>query len=415
MCENLRSIELPSALVSIEEEVFMGCESLESVVIPSGVTLISPRTFQGCKGLKSISIPAGVTIIAERLFKDCHSLSSITIPQGVTTIGQNAFENAYSLASVSIPSSVTGIYYNAFLSCQGLNRVDIPTLSDWFKIGFSNEYSNPLYYAHDLYVDGKYLDKLIIPDDVSAVKNYSFAGCGFSKIVIREGVTKIGDYSFAHSPKVSEVVISSGVTSIEKGVFSGCSRLERVSLPSTLISIGAEAFDSCTSLEGVDFPSSLTTIGEKAFNNCSAITSLYIPSNVTALINAFYCTGVKKLEIASSAAIAYSKDYSIGCPNVEEIFFMDELHCAIPPIFSSFEYLREVTISAGVTCVGQAAFLYNSRLNRVVILGKDLEGRSEMFYPSNDQLKIFVPADCVEKYKNADYWHDYADKIFPIE
>lgn len=75
-----------------------------------------------------------------------------SIIYNVTSIGESAFYNCSGLTSVIIPNSVTSIGNSAFSSCYGLKEVNISDIATWCNIEFWDENSNPLKYAHHLYL-----------------------------------------------------------------------------------------------------------------------------------------------------------------------------------------------------------------------------------------------------------------------
>lgn len=123
---DLVSVTIPQSVVSIGCNAFYRCSNLSSITIPSGVTSIGSGAFDGCKNLSSISIPGGVTSVNEAVFSGCSNLSSITIPSGVTSIGSLAFYGCKNLSSIAIPSGVISIGDRAFLECSNLSSIDIP-------------------------------------------------------------------------------------------------------------------------------------------------------------------------------------------------------------------------------------------------------------------------------------------------
>lgn len=139
-----------------------------------------------------------VTSIGQRAFMDC-SVTSVIIPNGVTSIGMNAFD-CCSLSSITIPSSIAYIDEDAF-RVSVLTSVHIFDLSAWCKIYFSfggeATSSNPLSYADHLYLNGKEIKDLVIPDGVTSISDYAFVGCScFTSVIIPNSVTSIGKYAF---------------------------------------------------------------------------------------------------------------------------------------------------------------------------------------------------------------------------
>ena len=166
-------------------------------------------------------------------FCNCSNITSVTLLDGITSIGYCAFRDCGSLTSITIPSSITYIDSYAFDGCNGLDVVNITGLKAWCNISFDSVSSNPLYYAHNLYLNGELLTDIVIP----------------------EGVTRIGAYTFKGYKALTSIIIPSTVTSIDEGAFSGCSSLGSIALPFVGGSANAES-ESGSTLFGYIFGTS---------------------------------------------------------------------------------------------------------------------------------------------------------------
>ena len=123
------------------------------------------------------------------------SITVANIPESITyndqsypvvAIGEKAFFSKSSLTSVTIPNSVTSIGAEAFYGCSGLTKVEISDLAAWCRIKFElyrpgvimyDPYSNPLYYANHLYLNGEEIKDLVIPNSVISIGSYAFYDC----------------------------------------------------------------------------------------------------------------------------------------------------------------------------------------------------------------------------------------------
>ena len=170
-----------------------------------------------------------VNYIDNFAFEECAGLTSVTIPNSITEIGSAAFEGCTGLTSIKVPQNITEISDNAFYDCSGLTSVHISDLEAWCKIFFAKAASNPLCYAHHLFLNGTEITDLVIPNNVTTIKQFAFNGCsGITTITIPKGVTSIGDMAFNNCGGLTSVTIPSSLTSLKSSAFRNCSSLKDV-------------------------------------------------------------------------------------------------------------------------------------------------------------------------------------------
>ena len=226
--EETTDLIIPNNVTSIRKFAFRGFNYLKSVTIPEGVTYIDDYAFQWCSRLTSAAIPNTVTSIGIYAFDGCTQLSNVTIPNNLGSIGRSAFQNC-AMTSVNIPSSMGSIGWSAFEGCSRLISVNIEDLGKWCNISFVNNNSNPLVYAHHLYLNGEEIKELIIPNNVTSIKDYAFSGCsGLSSVIIPNSVTSIGNYAFYECGNILSLTIGSQVNTIKNYAFSKCTELSNV-------------------------------------------------------------------------------------------------------------------------------------------------------------------------------------------
>lgn len=245
-CSSMTSITIPNSVTNIDYSTFSGCSSLSSVSIPNSVTSIGREAFRYCSNLTSLSIPNSVITIDDYAFSECSSLNSLTIPNSVTTIGAAAFGYCSGLTSVTIGDGVTNIgsqaFYNCsnltsisfgnsiinfggsvFYNCDSLNSVYIDNLSSWCSNTFNGDiFSNPLYYAHHLFVNGEEVTDLIISNEVTTINDVSFCGCKYlNSVTIGNSVTNIGNDSFAYCENITDVYSYAETVPTAQNAFGG--------------------------------------------------------------------------------------------------------------------------------------------------------------------------------------------------
>ena len=204
---------------------------IKTVVISDGVTSIGERAFMGYQNLTSVIIGNGVKVIYDHAFDDCGNLKSILIGKNVTRICKNAFSNCRSITSITIPSSVKKIEKEAFRFCTALTSVNITDIEAWCKIEFAYCTSNPLFYAKKLYLNGKLLTNLIIPDGITSIRKYAFYNCiGIVNATISGSVANIGECAFEYCSNLKRLTWESGIPIIQPWAFHGCEKLETIYL-----------------------------------------------------------------------------------------------------------------------------------------------------------------------------------------
>jgi len=352
-------------VTSIGEFAFWANNNIKSVIIPESVTGIGAAAFEYCDSLSAVQLPEGLTRIPDMLFYDCCSLVSLTLPSGLSYIGRHAFQNTpwysmqyneasdglfyigpllvgykgdaptgdlvikggttcigtealrncYGLTSVTIPESVAYIDYESFYNCKGLTAVHITNMAAWCNIEFQEEYrgsSNPLFYAHHLYLNGEEVTDLVIPDGVTSIGRYAFDNCmGLTSVTIPEGVTRIGSNAFRSCGTLTSVTIPPSIAIIESNAFLWCRNLNAVHIsdiaawcgisfnyssnplcygahfylngeevkdlviPEGVVGIANSAFMNCSSLNSITIPNSMTNIDNHAFSGCNSLTDVY--------------------------------------------------------------------------------------------------------------------------------------------
>ena len=99
-------------------------------------------------------------------------------------------------------------------------------------------------------------------------------------VVIKDGITTIGDQTFMWCSNLTSVTIPNSVTNIGQNAFRLCSSLTSVSIPNSITTISRNAFMSCYNLTSVSIPNSVTIIEMTAFFECSSLASITIPKSV---------------------------------------------------------------------------------------------------------------------------------------
>ena len=188
------------------------------------------------------------------------------------------------------------------------------------------------------------------------------------KVIIKNGVTSIGERAFKVCTSLTSVTIGNSVTSIGNYAFSGCSGLTSVDIPNSVTSIGISAFEGCSGLTSVDIPNSVTSIGGGAFEKCSGLTSVTIGNSVTSIgRNAFYgCSGLISVDIPNSVTSIGISAFE-GCSGLTSITIPNSVASLGGGAFYKCSGLTSVTIGNSVTSIGTSTFYECTSLTSVII------------------------------------------------
>ena len=128
------------------------------------------------------------------------------------------------------------------------------------------------------------------------------------KVVIGEGVTNIGNYSFGDCSNLKEVEFSSTVTRIGKYAFYNCHALSTVVLGDAVAKIDDEAFYDCDALKRVVFGAGVNEITESAFAYCDNLRILASNATVPPVIKSstFNGTPISMVYVPSGNGADYS-------------------------------------------------------------------------------------------------------------
>lgn len=210
-----------------------------------------------------------VTSIEQNAFSECYDLLSATIGNSVVSIGEKAFKACYGLTSVTFGNSITSIGQRAFEGCTSLTSVHISDLSAWCSIRFGDNAANPLSYTHHLYVNGKEVSDLVIPNSVTSIEPYAFYGCaGLTSLYIPNSVTVIGGEAFYGCTGLTSIDLPNSISILKDGSFRNCSALTSVSIPNGVWRIGMRTFQGCSALTSIIIPHSVQNIEYCAFEGC---------------------------------------------------------------------------------------------------------------------------------------------------
>ena len=185
------------------------------------------------------------------------------------------------------------------------------------------------------------ITRVVIKSGVTSIGNNAFSSCFYlTDISMPDTVTRIGreaiyaclnltsldisrvktfDAGALCNSGLTEVAIPSGITELPGNLLSSCKKLTKVTLPEGITKIGVTVFGSCESLTSIKIPSTVTSIGSYAFDQ-SAIQTINIPNGVTEIGERAFgqCPNLTELVIPDSV-VKIGRNVVEGCSKLRSI------------------------------------------------------------------------------------------------
>ena len=312
-------------------------DSFSDVVVGEGITKLGDRTFYAYKKvLKSITLPNTLEYIGASVFSDCTALTEIKLPNNsLRSLGNSAFGGCTGIKHFHIPSTVWSMH-NSFSGCTGIETITVDWMSTYYRAEDGILYNldkSEILFVYSL--DGT---TLTIPKTARNIQSSALDLCtelerfeceeGSTYYTAADGVlyanTSQGKM-LAMAPKklAGKLVVPDDVTIVRQNAFNSCTLLTEVQLPVSLTKIDGATFRFCSSLAKINIPESVTYIGQRAFEGCSSLPEvLTIPKSVKYIGEYAFngCTSLKfiyiepdSVEIAS-AKIVFPYDAVLICP-----------------------------------------------------------------------------------------------------
>ena len=224
--------------------------------------------------------------------------------------------------------------------------------------------------------------QVTLPGSVTRIGRYGIAMCSkLTGMSIPKGVTEIGDFGLA-GDGLTAVTLPDGLQSLGRGAFDTCASLTNTTLPAAITAVPGKCFADCTKLLNVKYAGTVTAIGDLAFESCKALTAAPIPETVT--------------EIGASAFT--------GCTALTDVTLPAGVTVIPDGCFQGCTALADMKLPGTVTSVGHNAFTGCTALKDVRCYGA-----APAVEPGNSEAHSFEPAIVTIHYNPAMNWTLEAD------
>lgn len=364
-CENLDTVVLGKGLNEVGDYAFTNCTGLEQMTIPSTATSIGTEAFKDCINLKDVTIPPETVKIQESAFDGCYQLTihyeegsaaeefakafyerqkempgyeekpapssppdaeqpddpaPTSVPEETPSPTQTPVEEGFVLGSTQIVGNRAVLFMdNTKLQVSGggsgRNEADgpqesgadgteaVPPVQDGIdgEIGFLKyRIVDGKTVADQAYYRKTDLGDMTLEEGVSEIGEFSFARSSLTSLVLPQGMEKIGYGAFYHCGQLAEMELPDSVMCVEPKAFEHTLWVDsflageedgnaesgdflitggvlaayrgdskEVSVPEGVRVIAGEVFRDHEEIESVTLPESLLVVGEGAFEGCT--------------------------------------------------------------------------------------------------------------------------------------------------
>ena len=372
------SYEIPAGTEILEVDS-MSVTQLEYVIFPETLRTIAEGCFSYSYLLREIEWNGSVDSIGDYAFKGCISLESATIPDGVVSLGDNVFEGCDNLRELNIGSGLETLDATMFRECTSLTTITVSSSNGYLVCIDGIVYTKDV---KTLHLAPKVLTNttVIVEDGVTEIGGYSFTGSTAEHVILPDSVETIGEYAFRDST-LKDIVLGNRLESIGLRAFMCCYDMASVEIPPSVRTIGQSAFYGCNSLTGIVFPEGVETIGDYALSNCTSLTGFNIPSTLKEFGMMIGMSVLESVSVSpdskhytSMDGIVYTRDMRmlVLCPAEQDkahVEIADGTETIAPYAFSHCKGLITITVPPSVREVDEGAFYRCSALTSVDLGG----------------------------------------------
>ena len=403
-------------------------EKITTVKVGSGITVLGYDFCLGLTNLTTLELSEGLREICSGAFSGCTALTEVLLPDSLRYLGGNAFRGCN--LEVAVIGGNLEQMGRAFTDCTKLQMV-------WFMGDAPENFDDEAF--QDLVIYALY------PDGNSTWNEYSMRQYGGSVAWIRydpetmeplpdtvywsfdeqtgtlyiEGTGPAPGFQDGDQPwydikdQILHVVIGEGITAIGNYSFNRCFNLQTLTLPSTLMDIGWWAFGSCTQLQNVTFPKGLRTIDSCAFYDCNSLTEVVFPDSVVKINHSafFRCEKLKKVTLPAGLETLGDgvfhecrKLQTVVMPQVPNLTEVGE------DVFSLCESLTSMDFYTG-SVIGESMFSYCTGLTQINVKDHVTEIRDWAFFGCDNVTRAIIGTGVRSIGENAMYSCDALEQV----
>lgn len=252
-----------------------------------------------------------INAIGSSAFENCSTdkntnkidIEKLVLQDNVIQLNNCTFKNCTSINELTMPISLDTVPNSNYVTFEKCNAITNIKFTKGTGIGYSYGNEGRIEYT---------------PWGISKANDI--------KIELEEGITSIGNNTFANCTGIKNLSIPTTITSIGTKAFYNCSNMVgELNTIDNVTSIGDEAFKGCTGINGtLNIPTGMKKINKYSFEGTS-IEKLVIPDNIIELDYGSFanCVSLKYLSIPISLDTIPNSNFVTfsGCESISKVRF----------------------------------------------------------------------------------------------
>lgn len=297
--------------------------------------------------------------IGVNAFYNTHLLKSITFAEGLTKIDQRAFYQS-GITSVTFPKSLKTIDHTAFAYCNSLETVNFAENGELTEIA-----------------------------DGSSSGNGAFYRTAVQTVALPASLEKLGAYAFSECTKLTTVTLpdDNHLETFGENVFNGCTSLSGFTFGKSAddveLTFGANAFAK-SMLTQFSFPANTVEIGDNAFSGSKLTTVTFDVDPETKVSKltkigsgVFQNTALQSVTFPETTGdLVLGANMFKGCKNLTNIYLSKSVS-TISGTFNGCGSIKTITIAEGnpyFSADGKQPIIYDSEGRSVMLIYADVTG-----------------------------------------
>ena len=231
---------------------------------------------------------------------------------------------------------------------------------------------------------------------VTDVGDGAFLGDKIRRVILPEGVERIGDYAFECCYWLTEIHLPSGLTRIGKNAFLDCCRLAHLTVPDSVTEIGYAALDGTAYMSNpAHWENDAFFIGGHVLAVRTSVQGDYTVGERFRYISEYAfeeCEGIRTIRLPAGL-LRIGRWAFFRCRGLSEITLPEGVLSVGRFAFSECEGMEEITLPKSLTTLGDYVFSDCPRLTAVHYAGTraewaQMEKGMECFKGTPDSLFI---------------------------